>query len=153
MISTFEADDLFSGWEIMDDGVMGGLSKGEIDMSLENNGGFSKLQSETNEVDLSDFEGITIRVKGDGRTYKLALQCEGQTVQWWFWRNPISFESDFDTVTDEWIEVNVPYSAFIGTHMGRLVQGAFDPSKVEEFGIFIADKVTGAFDLTIDWIK
>merc|ERR1719246_30854 len=115
----------------MDDGVMGGLSKGEIDMSesselnfhgdlsLENNGGFSKLQSETNEVDLSDFEGITIRVKGDGRTYKLALQCEGQTVQWWFWRNPISFESDFDTVTDEWIEVNVPYTAFIGTHMGR----------------------------------
>ena len=70
-------------WRIVDDGVMGGLSKGERDiskdgilrffgtLSLENNGGFSSLRTGDVKLDLSGAEGVILRVKGDGRTYQL----------------------------------------------------------------------------------
>jgi len=73
-----ESDSL--GWRVVNDGVMGGLSKGQIkvskdgiltfsgNLSLENNGGFSSMRTEKLEMDLSQAEGLVTRVKGYGRT-------------------------------------------------------------------------------------
>ena len=71
-------------WQIVNDGVMGGLSKGNVEhtsdnimhfwgtLSLDNNGGFSTVRSRVN-FDLSNDLGLLLRVKGDGRTYEARL--------------------------------------------------------------------------------
>ena len=64
------------GWGVVDDGVMGGLSRGKLayteqgtlvfsgDLSLENNGGFSSLRTGDLDLDLSASDGLLARVKG-----------------------------------------------------------------------------------------
>lgn len=77
-------------WVSVNDGVMGGLSKGGAEMkdgvmvfsgvlSLENNGGFSSVRTRGYEADLSGAKGIVLRVKGDGRTY---TNSENYLVEW-----------------------------------------------------------------------
>ena len=68
---------------VVNDGVMGGLSQGIIEMtqndsllfkgniSLQNNGGFSSFRIAGKLWDLSAWKGVEILVKGDGRTYGL----------------------------------------------------------------------------------
>ena len=74
----------FANWNVVNDGVMGGLSKGKLrfenrilyfsgELSLANNGGFSLIRTETYNLNLSEFDGISIRVKGDGREYQMRL--------------------------------------------------------------------------------
>ena len=65
-------------WQIVNDGVMGGLSKGNVEhtsdnimhfwgtLSLDNNGGFSTVRSRGVNFDLSNDLGLLMRVKGDG---------------------------------------------------------------------------------------
>jgi len=65
---------------------MGGLSQGIYqytengtgifrgDLSLKNNGGFSWLKATNQEMNLKGSEGITLRVKGDGRKYAFTLK-------------------------------------------------------------------------------
>lgn len=48
------------------------------DVSVANNGGFASVRSRNFEppLDLGAYEGIELRVKGDGQRYKLILRCE-----------------------------------------------------------------------------
>ncbi len=66
-------------WPATNDGVMGGISQGQSEItsegtlrffgcvSLENNGGFSSIRSREEAKDLSAYNGILIRVRGDGK--------------------------------------------------------------------------------------
>jgi monofunctional biosynthetic peptidoglycan transglycosylase len=67
-------------WPHINDGVMGGVSSGGISavdgyatfrgtVSFDNNGGFSSVRSPTVVLDLSMFEGLVLRVRGDGKRY------------------------------------------------------------------------------------
>jgi hypothetical protein len=94
-ITEFEAsnDDKLE-WRIVDDGVMGGLSKGKISftdsgtmkfsgkLSLENNGGFSSVRTTEVDLDLLEREGLAMRVKGDRRTYQLRLNTDARYRSW-----------------------------------------------------------------------
>ena len=71
-------------WSVQLDGVMGGRSSGKIEfskmglhfegnLSLENNGGFAAIQSPWGQFDLSKAKKVKVRLKGDGREYKLTL--------------------------------------------------------------------------------
>jgi monofunctional biosynthetic peptidoglycan transglycosylase len=148
-------------WRIVNDGVMGGLSKGRHEMtedgtmrfhgtlSLENNGGFSLVETGRIKRDLSAADALTLRVKGDGRTYQLRLSTDAK-----FRGREMSFRADLPTRKNEWTEVRVPYSEFVGTWRGRrLPDKTFDPSKVRRIGLLIGDKLAGPFDLEIDWIR
>lgn len=95
-----EADSL--NWRVVDDGVMGGLSKGKIEiskdgiltfsgkLSLENNGGFSSLRTGDLKMDLAGAEGLVARVKGDGRTYQMRFSTDAR-----FRGMEVSFKADF----------------------------------------------------------
>ncbi len=72
-----ESDSL--SWRVVDDGVMGGLSKGNFGvssggiltfrgtLSLENNGGFFSIRTEKGKMNLMGADGVLARVSGDGR--------------------------------------------------------------------------------------
>ena len=149
------------GWRVVDDGVMGGLSKGKIEisddgilnfngkLSLENNGGFSSLRSGDLKLDLSGAEGLRARVKGDGRTYQMRFRTDAR-----FRGMEISFKSDFKTKKDEWIEIKVPFNKFSGSFRGMsLKKETFNPGKIRRIGLLLGDKKAGPFELQVDWIR
>merc|ERR1711979_15015 len=105
---------------------MGGLSKGNYklieqsrtlqfwgDISTENNGGFSYLKSEEKEMDLSEYDGIKLRVRGDGRTYTVDLQCDERYQSKWG-DYAVSFIHTFDTENGKWTEVSIPFDELEG---------------------------------------
>lgn len=148
-------------WVIVNDGVMGGLSKGKVQisdegvmtfsgtLSLENNGGFSLVESGPVDHNLSNDLGILLLVKGDGRSYEVRLESDAR-----YRGQPVSFSGKFDTTKGEWKQVKVPFSEFRGGWRGRdLPDEKLNPAVIERVGIILADKNPGPFELQVDWIR
>ncbi len=148
-------------WRIVNDGVMGGLSKGVLKftedgvmkfsgmLSLENNGGFSSLRSGDVDLDLSNDLGLLLKVKGDGRTYQARLTTD-ETYR----GMEMSFSAEFQTTKGKWTQIKVPFSAFKGSWRGRdLSDRRFDPSKIHRIGLLLGDKQSGPFELEVDYIR
>ncbi len=162
MITNFSGDGADSlKWRITDDRVMGGRSQGKFEitkqdtmrfsgnLSLENNGGFSSVRSGGVSFDLSDSEGLALRVKGDGRKYQVRLGTEARYRSW-----DVSFSAGFQTKKDTWVSVQIPFSEFKAGFRGRsLDQVSFDPSKIRRLGILLGDKKPGRFEVEIDSIS
>jgi len=162
MIANFSEDGTDSlKWRITDDRVMGGRSQGKFEitnqgtmrfsgnLSLENNGGFSSVRSGGVSFDLSDSEGLALRVKGDGRKYQVRLGTEARYRSW-----DVSFSAGFQTKKDTWVNVRIPFSDFKAGFRGRsLDQVSFDPSKIRRLGILLGDKKPGRFEVEIDSIS
>ncbi|HCP38110.1 MAG TPA: hypothetical protein DIT98_09810 [Verrucomicrobiales bacterium] len=162
MITNFSEDGTDSlKWRITDDRVMGGRSQGKFEitnqgtmrfsgnLSLENNGGFSSVRSGGVSFDLSDSEGLALRVKGDGRKYQVRLGTEARYRSW-----DVSFSAGFQTKKDTWVNVRIPFSDFKAGFRGRsLDQVSFDPSKIRRLGILLGDKKPGRFEVEIDSIS
>jgi monofunctional biosynthetic peptidoglycan transglycosylase len=148
------------GWTAVNDGVMGGVSRGGAKLvdgslhfrgilSLENNGGFSSIRSGGTTRDLSAAQAIVLRVKGDGRTYRLQLATNAL-----FRRSRISYQAEFPTRIGSWVEVRVPLAALIPQFRGQTLAGPpLDRTRIEEIGVSLADGNPGAFSLEVDWIR
>ncbi|MEM1083058.1 MAG: CIA30 family protein [Verrucomicrobiota bacterium] len=160
-MTEFDPKDDKMDWRVVDDGVMGGLSKGKLqitddgilrfsgNLSLENNGGFSSLRTDKVDLDLSQAEGLVARVKGDGRTYQMRFGTDAR-----FRGMEVSFRSEFETKKGKWVEVKVPFDSFEGNFRGmQLKDERFDPAKVRRVGLLLGDKKSGPFELEVDWIR
>ena len=55
---------------VLEDGV--GVFRGVV--SLENGGGFASVRSEPQDHDLSTFDGLVLKVRGDGKRYRFRLR-------------------------------------------------------------------------------
>ena len=147
-------------WVAVNDDVMGGISRGSAQiregtlqfrgmLSLENNGGFSSIRSRGRTRDLSAFTHLVLRVKGDGRTYRLTLGSNAE-----FRRSRISYQAEFSTQNGAWNEVVVPFARFLPTYRGESLPGPpLDLARIEEFGLMLADGQPGAFALDLAWIR
>jgi monofunctional biosynthetic peptidoglycan transglycosylase len=149
-----------AGWQTINDVVMGGVSDSSFKsttnntvifsgtVSLENNGGFASVRSPARPVDLQKFDGILLRVNGDGKNYKCSLRLDGSF-------DGINYQTSFSTTTNAWKEIRLPFSAFKPTYHGRTLNDrpALDPSKIQTVGFLISDKQEGPFTLEIEWIK
>jgi len=146
-------------WNIVNDGVMGGLSKSDMAISaqktaifkgfvsLENYGGFASVRSVPQVMGLQNFEGIILRVKGDGKIYKLNIRADRRY-------DGVVYQKRFQT-TGSWQEIKIPFSQLWPGWRGRRLSrmGPLTPSKIQSLGFLIADKQAGAFRLEIGWIK
>ena len=156
----FEADDAAEQWVTVNDGVMGGVSQGRFrvtdeatleffgKLSLKNNGGFASVRSRPAELKLKDGDALSVRVRGDGRTYYINVHVP--TL-----RMAFSYRKPVETVEGEWREVRVPLSELVPTSFGRPVErlGPVDPERINAVGFLLADKRAGPFKLDVDWIK
>ncbi|MEM6886477.1 MAG: CIA30 family protein [Verrucomicrobiota bacterium] len=159
MLFQFDEASPAQPWAATNDGVMGGLSEGSArlsdngmlftgDLSLENNGGFSSIRQRVN-MDLSEYQGIRVKVRGDGRTYQLRLESDARFRDRW----AVSFSGDIETVAGEWVEVNVPFDALSQSWRGRqFSEYTFNPSAVQMIGVILADKQPGDFEVEIAWV-
>lgn len=149
-----------TGWRVVNDGVMGGVSSGDIRrtdrgtgvfsgvLSLENDGGFASVRAAVGRRDLSAFAGLEIRVLGDGRSYQLRLRTDDRF-------DGIAYRAVFETRDDEWIMTTIPFGRFEPTFRGRTPVDAppLDPSRIHQIGFLIADRTPGAFSLEIDFVR
>jgi len=147
-------------WGAVNDGVMGGVSRGGskvIDgalhfrgtLSLENNGGFSSVRSFGPARDLGPATAIVLRVRGDGRTYRLQLSTDAS-----FRGARISYQAPFATRRGEWIEVAVPLESLEPRFRGQRLRGPpLDRARIREFGLSLSDGNPGPFALEVDWIR
>ena len=159
--SNLEFESGTKGWQVVLDGVMGGLSTGRIaageggtlrfsgDLSLENNGGFSQVRTAVPEGTFAGANGLRLRVKGDGRTY----QCDIRSSRLRLMAG--GYQTDFKTKAGEWTEVEIPFGACVANSFGRRVRNApeLDAATIESVGITLADKKEGAFAIEVDWIR
>lgn len=149
------------GWRSVNDDVMGGISQGRMifnasqqtasfagALSLQNNGGFSTVRSVDRDLGLTGFEGLILRVRGDGRSYRLQAQVGSER------RRMGSYRKTFATTKGEWQEVRVPFAEMGLNIRGRSISSEpIEGSDVRSIGFSIADKNESPFELEIDWIK
>lgn len=146
-------------WVAVNDGVMGGRSRGgpaladghlqfRGELSLANNGGFSSIRTVGQGFDFSGATAVVLRVRGDGRPYQLRLATDAR-----YRGMSVSYGDEFATEAGQWIEVRVPLQTLEPTVRGYRLDGPpFEPSRVREIGLLIADEREGAFALDVDWI-
>ena len=155
MLEDFSENDLLS-WNIVDDTVMGGRSRGSFKinnnvgefkgyLSLANNGGFSSVRAYY-PYDLIGISSITLRIKGDGRKYNFRVRTNKNS-----WA---SYSHSFSTESNTWQEITLNIQDFYPTYRGYNVQNVQRLSEllIREIGIMISDKNEGNFALMIDWI-
>ncbi|EEF40109.1 conserved hypothetical protein [Ricinus communis] len=165
-------------WGALDDVVMGGVSAStfQIDttggensgpagifkgvVSTANNGGFTSVRTRNFSVpeDLSAYDGLELRLKGDGRRYKLIVRTSSD------W-DTVGYTASFDTVAGQWQSIRLPFSTLRPIFRARTVSDApaFDPSniislqlmfsKFEYDGKLNPTFVEGPFQLPVSSIK
>ena len=158
LITDFIADSPDLGWYVQNDNVMGGRSKGDVEQiegelifsgsTNTNGGGFSSIRTRPFQLDLSNYHGVRLHVKGDGRRYTWQLQTNAR------WRgSPVSYWADFDTLAGEWSIVDIRFSLFFPQFRGFKLDGPeLDPMQITEMGLYIYDKKDGPFELHLNSI-
>jgi hypothetical protein len=135
---TQPTDDLKTTWGAVDDVVMGGVSSSQIQLSCDcaifsgqvstaNNGGFASVRTRnfSPPLNFANYEGIEIRIKGDGKRYKLITRCEGK------W-DGLSYCYSFDTLNNTPQTLRIPFQQFIPVFRAKTVPevGKFDTTSV-----------------------
>ena len=152
--------DMSEPWRPLNDGVMGGLSEGEVEMHdssitwrgetrLENNGGFASLRSTWRSRNLSNLNGIVVKCRGKGGPFKLTMET---SERWWM---PYAYASF--TPSTEWQEVVISESdlKWSQAQMGDLkgVSPARELSDVLRIGLMKYDGTAQPFELEVASIR
>ncbi len=155
-IFDFTQEGSSDGWYVVNDGVMGGLSKGQIyvendlavfkgEVSTDNNGGFTMIQNRFNKIEIDKFTAFVIKVKGDGKAYQFRVKSDKY--------QQYSYVYEFPT-SGEWQEISIPFDSLVPRFRGRsLDMSNFDGSKIEEIAFLIGNKRDEAFELILDKIS
>ena len=156
IIVKFSSPEESARWEIINDGVMGGLSRSKMEItgnktaifqgevSLENGGGFASVRTFPQDFHLEGYTGLMLIVKGDGKTYRFRLRTDDT-------HEGIAYQAGFDTVPGEWITLYLPFDEFMPFFRGRVVEEApyLDMSRIRRIGFMIAEGQEGPFRLEI----
>ncbi len=145
------------GWQIEDDGVMGGVSKGIFsrdpdgyavfsgDVSLENDGGFPSVQCYFDPVDVSSYRTAIIRVKGDGKDYRFIIESEKDARHY--------YVAEF-TTNAEWQEIKIPLRKMYPVRRGdRLDLPDYPAETMAQVRLMIANGRAESFRLEIASIR
>ena len=156
LIYDFTENNPGQNWMTVNDNVMGGRSEGGFSFKKKrlifsgntntNGGGFSSIRTKSLDYGLGDKQGLHIRFKGDGRTFKLGVRMEGRSV---------SYRTNFDS-GNGWQEAKIPFENMDVSWRGRPLSKAEHPlltSKIRSIEFMIYDKQDGPFKLQVDWIK
>ena len=150
----FTTDANMDSWAVVNDGVMGGLSKGKLEVtpeghgkftgtvSLENYGGFTSIRCAVADLAATPSGKIQLRIKGDGKAYQFRVKHKARDYQ--------SYITTFST-SGEWETIEIPLNDLFPSWRGqKLDMPNFDHSSINEFTFLIANKRNETFELLID---
>lgn len=130
------------GWRLFTDGVMGGVSKGDLtidivdnrrclrlsgDVRLENNGGFVQIALDINEdqaINIENYKGFLLDIYGNEEEYNMHLRT-GETRRPWQ-----SYRATFRAVPS-WQTIFLPFSQFEPYR----IETPMDPADIRRIGI------------------
>ncbi|MEM8713950.1 MAG: CIA30 family protein, partial [Planctomycetota bacterium] len=161
-LADFASSEDSKTWIVVNDNVMGGRSSGDFEISggilkftgktNTRGGGFSSIRTVPGQWDLSPYDGLALRVRGDGRTYLAEIRTD-VTLN----GRAVAYRAEFSTKRGgEWEEISLPFSEFAASSWGRDISsqvGPVDPAKVKSLGLMIYDGKDGAFKLEVDSIR
>lgn len=156
-MTLFDFQDGIEGWTVVNDGIMGGRSEGHVEADgaalvftgtvVTEGGGFTSVEG-PRRVDLSDYDGVELRVRGGGRTFELEVH-DGSSIR----GREVSRRAPFPT-TDAWATVRVPFDRLEASVHGDPVDASpLDLAGVERLTLFIIDGQDGPFRLEVDWMR
>jgi uncharacterized protein YbjT (DUF2867 family) len=143
---THPSTELKNIWGALDDVVMGGVSASNIQLventalfsgnvSTANSGGFASVRTRNFDppFNLSGYEGVELRVKGDGQRYKLFLRTD---TKW----DSLAYSYSFDTVANTWINIRVPFAELVPVFRAKTVNDAplIESSKINSFQLMLS---------------
>lgn len=160
LLYDFNSLETSGNWYIVNDDVMGGISRSKMNLnsdgtatfsgqvSPENNGGFASVRTIIEKMDHSEFSGVILRVKGDGNKYSVRFRTNRNF-------DGYAYQAKFKTEKNEWQEYVIPFQDFVPTFRGYTLRDkpALKSSDIAQIGIMIADKQFGEFEVMVDWIK
>jgi hypothetical protein len=138
--------DLQATWGAVDDVVMGGVSESGMrlmagyavfsgNVSTDNSGGFASVRTRNFDpsLNLSNYRGIELRVKGDGQRYKLFVRTE---AKW----DGIGYAYSFDTHADDWMTIQIPFQNLVPIFRAKTVANAqpINTSQVCSFQLMLS---------------
>ncbi|QVL33177.1 CIA30 family protein [Telmatocola sphagniphila] len=147
-------------WYVVNDDVMGGISRSEIsrterkslqftgDLSLERNGGFASVRTLPKNLHLQSGDILIAQLIGDGREYSFNLYPNRP-------QTAFSYRCRIATLANQRLTHRFTFDQFLATSFGRPVPGAgsLEPSEIAAVGFLLSDKSPGSFCLEIDWIR
>lgn len=151
------ADDL-SGWSVVNDTVMGGVSTGQLawqdgtmvftgELSLDNNGGFASVRSPFIDPSAAaawaDTAGLGVQVRGDGRAWTVEVRMDGDNGGW---------ISAITPPTDEFAAVEVPWATFEPVTRfldPRQPTTPLDPARIVSVSFYLIDGIEAPFRLEL----
>ena len=156
----FNPTETAGNWYIVNDDVMGGVSRSSLllnndgtatfsgTLSPENYGGFASVRTMIDPGDDVEYKGISIRLRGDGNIYSLRFRTDRNF-------DGYAYQAKVTTKASDWVEFKVPFKDFEPTFRGRTLSGkpALKSTDIAQFGFLIADKQFGDFSVDIDWVK
>lgn len=131
-----------SEWRLVEDGVMGGVSKGDMEwavvqdkrclrltgvVSTQNNGGFIQLNRAIDKELAKSFPGYTgieLEVLGNNESYNVHLKQRGMFLPWQSFRSTL-------VAKDEWQQVKVPFASFTPYKTSQKLK----PEKINQLAI------------------
>ncbi|MFN3298552.1 MAG: CIA30 family protein [Sediminibacterium sp.] len=144
-------------WRIVNDGVMGGLSRSNLlktsegygqfsgHVSLANNGGFASIQLNQSATIPDNIKYIVLHVKGDGKQYEFRLKNDLY--------QSVSYVHPFKT-SGEWETIQLAISEFYPQYFGqKLNRPNFNYKNIEQISFLISNKQEEDFKLLIDDIS
>jgi NADH dehydrogenase [ubiquinone] 1 alpha subcomplex assembly factor 1 len=157
MIYDFNKNVSEKDWRIIDDVVMGGQSNGSFSIggdghgvfqgtvSLENNGGFSSVRYQFDELATTKNSKVLIRLKGDGKDYQFRIKDK--------YNNYFSYITTFKTSGD-WQTVEIKLADLYPSFRGRKLNlPNFEASSFEEIVFLIGNGKNESFKLVLDQIE
>lgn len=156
-IFDFSSKATIDQWQIVNDGVMGGLSNSSIQLtkeghgnftghvSLKNNGGFASVRLPTDIEVKNNNQEIILKIKGDGKTYQCRLKGSRNQSE--------SYVHEFKT-NGEWQTIKLKLKDFYPQYRGRKLDSPnFNFDYIILFGFLISNKREEDFSLLIDFIS
>lgn len=152
----FNVDCDLSNWYVLDDGVMGGRSAGNLrvneegnglfygEVSLENNGGFSSIRHNFSQRDIAGYSLCKVLLKGDGKKYQFRVKTGPYDRH--------SYIYHFET-SGEWETITIPLEELYPAFRGRTLDMPNYPAKLlAELSFLISNKKAESFKLELDKI-
>lgn len=140
-------------WQVVNDGVMGGLSKGTFNVSenrtalfsgtvsLENNGGFSSVNYNTGKVYVEGYTTLALYLKGDGKDYQVRIRENNDDY--------FSYKTTFQT-SGKWETVEIPLKEMFPSFRGRKLDlPNYAGKTIVELTFLIGNKKDESFTLEL----
>lgn len=147
-------------WQVVNDGVMGGVSKSTKSInanslvfkgtvSLENNGGFASIRAPYGKYDLSQHENIEIK-------YRLSGQVASMTFDKDYPFYIPNYRLQLTDVSGNWAILNYKIAdlaeCYLGEPTGKKISSEIQKNIIR-MGFIVANKKAGDFELEVEYIK